>query len=192
MSCSYARCAKATGVRGWRIASANRGVQTMTCSFRKIIGQEIQTRRSAAQALLCAAVCAVLLFAPGRLRAQADAGPMPPSGGATSSPADQTQPTQLQPRSTMRPRGMGFGGAPATAVEWPALTQDLNTKLAAALAGWKDSSGVARAPKIVVLDFGTWDNQWLPFGAWLADNLSAAWAANGGAFAVIDRAQLPA
>ena len=50
-----------------------------------------------------------------------------------------------------------------------------------------------RAPKIVVLDFCTWDNQWRPFGAWLADNLSAAWAAgNDGGFAMIDRAKLAA
>ena len=148
-------------------------------------------RFAGAQGLLCVAL---LLFAPGRAWAQADAGPMPaPEGAASQSPAAQSQPTPLQPRSTMRPKGVGFGFAPATPVEWPALTQDLNGKLAAALADWKDSSGAGRAAKIVVLDFCTWDNQWRPFGAWLADNLSGAWAAgNGGAFAVIDRAQLAA
>jgi TonB family protein len=93
----------------------------------------------------------------------------------------------------MRPRGVGLGAMPGTAVEWPALTQDLHAQLAAAVADWKDSSGAGRAPKIVVLDFCTWDNQWRPFGAWLADNLSAAWAAgNDGGFAVIDRAKLAA
>jgi TonB family protein len=93
----------------------------------------------------------------------------------------------------MRPRGVGLGAMPGTAVEWPALTQDLHAQLAAAVADWKDSSGAGRAPKIVVLDFCTWDNQWRPFGAWLADNLSAAWAAgNDGGFAMIDRAKLAA
>jgi TonB family protein len=145
----------------------------------------------------------VLMFglsAPGPVRAQADAGPLPAPAGApgaadapSQSPAPPSQPARLEPRSTMRPRGVGFGAVPATAVEWPALTQDLHAKLAAAVADWKDSSGAGRAPKIVVLDFCTWDNQWRPFGAWLADNLSAAWAAgNDGGFAVIDRAKLAA
>jgi len=176
----------------------------MNYSFRNVIDQDMRTRRFAgARAWLRAAPCAMvgaalLLLAPGRVWAQADAGPMPggtaaDSGAASQSPAAQAQPAQMQPRSTMRPRGVGFGAAPATAVEWPAMTQDLNAKLAAALVDWKESSGAGRAPKIVVLDFCTWDNQWRPFGAWVADNLSAAWAAgSGGAFAVIDRGQLPA
>jgi len=176
----------------------------MNYLFRNVIDQEMRTRRFAGaraglRAAPCAMVCAaLLLLAPGRVWAQADAGPMPggaaaDSGAASQSPAAQAQPAQMQPRSTMRPRGVGFGAAPATAVEWPAMTQDLNAKLAAALADWKESSGAGRAPKIVVLDFCTWDNQWRPFGAWVADNLSAAWAAgSGGAFAVIDRGQLPA
>jgi TonB family protein len=173
----------------------------MSYLFRNVTKQESWPRRfTEAQALLCVALCAaLLLLAPGRARAQADAGPMPASGGApgaapaTDGATPQSQPAQMQPRSTMRPRGVGFGAAPATPVEWPVMTQDLNAKLAAALADWKDSSGAGRPPKIVVLDFCTWDNQWRPFGAWVADNLSAAWAAgSGGAFTVIDRAQLPA
>src|SRR5271163_4302275 len=135
------------------------------------------------------------LSEPGQVRAQADAGPLPAPAGApgTTDATPPSQPARLEPRSTMRPRGVGFGAVPATAVEWPALTQDLHAKLAAAVADWKDSSGAGRAPKIVVLDFCTWDNQWRPFGSWLADNLSTAWAAaDDGGFSVIDRAKLAA
>jgi TonB family protein len=89
----------------------------------------------------------------------------------------------------MRPAGLG--AFPSGAVELPVLMQELDAKYNAALAGWQDSSGATRKPKIIVLDFPTWDDQWMPFGAWLADNFSAA-LSNSGTFETIDRAQLAA
>lgn len=159
----------------------------MTPAFDSMIGYEIRPFKSV---FLWAGLGAVLLMcAAARVMAQAEAGPMRASAGQQAA-ADA--PPQPQPRQRMRPMGTGFGAAPATAVQLPAATQDLNAQLSSALAGWKDSSGAARAPRVVVLDFCTWDNQWIPFGAWLADNVSAALANNGGMFTIIDRARLSA
>jgi curli biogenesis system outer membrane secretion channel CsgG len=72
------------------------------------------------------------------------------------------------------------------------LEQDMAATLNARLAGWKDSTGATRKPKIVVLDFCTWERQWIQFGAWLADQLSAGLSSASGQFEVIDRAQLAA
>jgi TonB family protein len=90
----------------------------------------------------------------------------------------------------MRP--VGLGAYPSNPVELAAETQDFNTKLNAALANWQDSNGTARKPKIVVFDFGTGDDHWLPFGSWLADDFSNALSSSGATFEVIDRAQLAA
>jgi TonB family protein len=131
----------------------------------------------------------ILLCAPFRARAQADPGPIRPGAAPQDSSAAQPQP-QPPPRNTMRPTG--FGAYPSNAAELAAATQEFSTKLSASLAGWQDSSGATRKPKIVVLDLSAPDNQWLPFGAWLADNISAALSSNSAAFEVIDRAKLAA
>ncbi|MGA7626850.1 MAG: TonB family protein [Candidatus Acidiferrales bacterium] len=137
-------------------------------------------------ALACAVLCLLLfLGAPGQALAQAEPGPMRPSSASQDT---GNAPPQAQPRQTMRPSGVGAW--PSDAIQLASLVQELDVKYGAALAGWQDSTGASRKPKILVLDFCTWDNQWPPFGAWLADNLSAALASGAGDFEIIDRAQL--
>jgi TonB family protein len=134
------------------------------------------------------AVIGAFLFmcAPDRALAQAEPGPIPPAAGQQET---GETPRESPPRQTMRPR---LGAAPANPVELTAFTQELSGKLTAALEGWTDSSGAARKPKIIVLDFCTWDSQWLPFGAWLADTVSTTFSSKGATFELIDRAQLAA
>jgi len=111
---------------------------------------------------------------------QAEAGPMRPPG------AQQTARTQqgTQPR--------WLSSYPADSVELATFNQDLSAGLNARLAGWKDESGTPRKPKIVVLDFCTWENEWIPFGAWLADRVSAGITSDGAAFEVMERLQAAA
>jgi TonB family protein len=148
---------------------------------------ESQAQKSAP--LYAILFAAFLLSAPVRAIAQASPGPINPAAAPQDSSEAQPQPPP-PPRNTMRPTG--FGAYPSNAVDLAAATQEFSTKLSAALAGWQDSGGAARKPKIVVLDLSAPDNQWLPFGAWLADNISAALSSNSAAFEVIDRAKLAA
>jgi len=114
--------------------------------------------------------------------AQADAGPMRPGGALPASGAASQPPQKMQPRWVR--------SYPSTPVELTKLEQDMAAALNARLAGWKDSSGAARKPKIVVLDFCPEETQWLEFGAWLADNVSAKLSRASQSFEVIDRVQL--
>jgi TonB family protein len=79
---------------------------------------------------------------------------------------------------------------PVKAIELSALMEEVSGKLNAALEGWRNARGQARRARVLVLDFRTWDERWLPFGGWLADNFSAAFSSYGGTFDVIDRREL--
>jgi len=152
-------------------------------NFEMQVEYSVRLRKTAAR---CAIPCAILLaFTAQRTSAQADAGPMRPAGAPQAS-GDSSQPAQTRQR--LRP--MGMGSYPSTPVELAALEQEIAATLNARLEGWKDSSGVVRKPKVVVLDFCPQETQWLEFGAWLADNVSANLSRASQSFEVIDRVQL--
>ena len=151
----------------------------------RIVHRILWTQRNALRVILCAALFTI---AAGRARGQAGPGPIHPPGWQEA-PADEpkgTQPTQGSHRAS----SMGLGSWPATPVELAEFEHDLTAGLNVRFAGWKDSSGAARRPKIAVIDFCTWEFQPIQFGAWLADHVSTALARNGEAFEIINRARL--
>jgi TonB family protein len=139
-------------------------------------------------AALCAAVIA---FAPGRAEAQAGPGPIhpPASQPATSQPRASDEAQDTPARGTWSERE---NAAPLKTVELGALTKDVSEKLNSALDGWRAVGEAPRKPRILVLDFRTWDDRWLPFGGWLAEKFSAAVAGDGTTYEVIGREKLTA
>lgn len=141
-------------------------------------------KSAAARATLCALL---FVFAQGRAGAQADAGPMRPPAGSAE-PGEESGRSQPQQRM----RTVGSGAAQPKAVELAAGMEDVSGRISAALEGWQDASGQPRRPKVVVLDFRTWDKRWMSFGSWLADKFSSALASQAGSFEVISREKLGA
>lgn len=117
--------------------------------------------------------------------AQADAGPIRPPARHLDT-TDDSQQGQPPPKV----KSADEDAAQANAIELASLTQEMSARLSTALDGWRNLGGPARKARIVVLDFRTWDERWLPFGGWLGDTFSAGLSSYGKTYEVIDRARL--
>ncbi len=133
--------------------------------------------RAGLRAAPCAMVCAaLLLLAPGRVWAQADAGPMPggaaavDSGAASQSPGssasrrNRSHGRRCGRRESVRRRSGDGGGV---AGDDPGFECEIGGG-----AGGVGRSPAARGARAENCGAGfcTWDNQWRPFGAWVAVN----------------------
>lgn len=130
-------------------------------------------------------------IAPSRAEAQADPGPIrpPTREPATSQPTASDEAQGAPARGTWSARE---DAVPLKTVELVALTKDVSEKLNSALDGWRPVGEAPRKPRILVLDFRTWDDRWLAFGGWLAEKFSTAVAGDRTTYEVIGREKLTA
>lgn len=132
-----------------------------------------------------------LAFAPSRVEAQAGPGPIrpPTREPATSQPTASDEGQGTPARGTWSERE---NAVPLKTVELVTLTKEVREKLNSSLNGWRPVGEAPRKPRILVLDFRTWDDRWLAFGGWLAEKFSTAVAGDGTRYEVIGHEKLTA